>query len=75
MPFAVSRSDAPSKMYALRSADGLDFFWTAARSKAAQFTSDEADKFVEEFAKYSDIELDIEGIKAVEPTPVEAQAA
>lgn len=64
MPFVITRSDAPSKMFASRDADG-DYRWVTTKDKATPHTEDEADVFVHEFGKYSDIDLDIEGVKPV----------
>lgn len=66
MPFIVSRSDAPSKMYARQTVDN-DICWEPNRANATRFTEDEADIVVHEFSKYSQTELDIEGAKPIEP--------
>lgn len=65
MPFIISRSDAPSKMYASQDDGNGDLFWEPKRDKATRFTEIEAEAVVEEFAKYSDTELDIEGAKDI----------
>jgi hypothetical protein len=66
MPFIISRADAPSKLYAVQDADH-DIHWRPNRNAATRFTEDEAEAVVLEFGKYSDIDLDIEGAKEIEP--------
>lgn len=66
MPFIVSRSDMPGKMFALIDGDG-DCQWIPNRQKATPMSETEAEAFVDDFNKYSDIELDIEGVKPAEP--------
>jgi len=66
MPFIISRTDAPSKLYANQDADH-DIQWAPNRDSAQRFTEAEAENIVLEFSKYSDIDLDIEGAKAIEP--------
>lgn len=73
MPFIVSRSDMPSKMFATVNLDNGDAQWIPNRDKATRLTEEQADFFVEEFAKYSDIDLDIEGARsATEPAEIAA---
>lgn len=62
MPFVVSRSDMPTKMFALIDGDG-DASWIPNRQKATPLTEPQAEAFIEEYAKYSDTDLDIEGVK------------
>lgn len=73
MPFVVSRTDAPSKMFARIDTDG-DAAWVTNRDNATRFTDDEADIFVHEFGKFSDIDLDIEGVRPA-AEPIAEQAA
>lgn len=63
MPFIVSAAIAPSKQYALTNAEG-DVQWIASRDKATRFTEPEADSFVADFRRYSEIDLEVEGTKA-----------
>jgi hypothetical protein len=76
MPLIIQRSDGPDPMFAYQHADDSgDIQWIPNRDKATRFTETEADIVVHEFSKYSDIEVDIVGAKALGEPPAEATAA